>query len=38
MTTFMGMAIHLAAACDVFGGVLFWAVIFPRNILDEILD
>ena len=23
------MAVHLAVACDVFGGVLFYAVIFP---------
>ena len=36
MITYMGMAVHLAVACDVFDGVLFCAVIFPRNILDKI--
>ena len=32
------MAVHLALAGDAFGGVLFCAVIFPRNGLDEIWD
>ena len=30
------MAAHLVVACDVFGGVLFCAVFFPRGVLDEI--
>ena len=30
------MAVHLAVAYDVFGYVLFCAVFFPRDVLDEI--
>ena len=33
---YMKMAVHLAVACDVFGGVLFCAVFFQRDVLDEI--
>ena len=32
------MAVHLAVAGDVFDGVLFCAVLFPRDVLDEIWD
>ena len=32
------MAVHMAVAGDVFGGVLFCAVLFPRAVLDEIWD
>ena len=28
----------VAVAGDVFGGILFCAVIFPRDVLDEIWD
>ena len=31
MTTCMGMAVHLAVAGDVFGGVLICAVPFPTR-------
>ena len=31
------MAVHLAVAGDGFDGVLFCAVLFPRDFLDEIL-
>ena len=30
------MAVHMAVAGDVFDGVLFCAVLFPRDVLDEI--
>ena len=36
MTTCMGNAVHLAVAGDVFDGVLFCAVLFPRDVLNEI--
>ena len=32
------MAVHLAVAGDVFDVVLFCAVLFPRDVLDEIWD
>ena len=31
------IAVHLAVACDVYDGV-FCAVLFPRDVLDEILN
>ena len=36
--TSLEMAVYLAVAGDVFDGVLFCAVIFPRDVLDEICD
>ena len=32
------MVVHLAVAGDVFDGVLFCAVLFPPDVLDEIRD
>ena len=32
------MVVHLAAAGDVFDGVLFCAVLLPRDVLDKIWD
>ena len=32
------MAVHLAVAGDVFDGVLFCAVVFPQDVLGEILN
>ena len=32
------MAVHLAVAGDAFDGVLFCAVFFPRDVLDETWD
>ena len=32
----MGNGFHLAVAGNVFDGVLFCAVFFPRDVLDEI--
>ena len=32
------MSVYLAVAGDVFGGVLFCAVLIPRDVLDEICD
>ena len=32
------MAVYLVVADDVFYGVLFCAVVFSRNVLDEIWD
>ena len=32
------MAVHLAVPDDVFHGVLFCAVLFPWDVLDEVWD
>ena len=34
----MEMAVHLAVAGDVFDVVSFCAILFPRDVLDEIWD
>ena len=38
MTTLWDNAVDLAVAGDLFGAVLFCAVLFPRDVLDEIWD
>ena len=32
------MAVHLAVACGVYGGVFFVLSFFPRGVFDEILN
>ena len=33
MTTYMGRAVRMAAADDVFGGDLFCCYVFPKSVL-----
>ena len=34
----MGIAVHLAVACDVYDCVFLCCPFFPRDVLDEILN